>query len=150
MSMILDTLQNAVKYTGMSSSLSDAFGFLEQPGLSDLEDGRHAIAGDRIYAIVAHENGRPAEEALLEGHRKYIDVQYVISGDESMGWCPREGLKNATDYDADKDLEFFEGEPESMVHVPPGSFVVFMPTDAHLPLIGNGPIHKVVVKVAVG
>ncbi len=148
--MILDTLRNAAKYIGLKSSLSDAFGFLDQPGLADLEDGQYEIADHRIYAIVGHEQGRRVEDAQLEGHRKYIDVQYVISGDESMGWSPREGLKNSVDYDAEKDLEFFEGTPESIVRVPPDSFVIFMPTDAHLPLIGNGPIHKVVVKVAVG
>lgn len=89
------------------------------------------------------------EEGKLEGHRKYIDIQYVISGDESMGWSPRSDVAPSENYDAEKDLEFFEGSPESIVQVPPGSFAVFLPTDAHLPCIGKGPIHKVVVKVAV-
>jgi YhcH/YjgK/YiaL family protein len=148
--MILDTLGNAAKYTGLKMGISEAFGFLDQPGLADLPDGRHEILGDRVYAMIAHEKGLKASDALLEGHRKYIDIQYVISGDESMGWAPRGGLVSSTEYDAEKDLEFFEGEPDSLMRVPPGSFAVFLPTDAHLPLIGNGPIHKVVVKVAVG
>ncbi len=147
--MILDTLGNAAKYAGLKIGLSEAFGFLDQPGLADLPDGKYEIFGDRVYAIIAHENGRCVSDGELEGHRKYIDIQYVISGGESMGWSPREGLVNSTEYDAEKDLEFFEGEPESIVRVPPGSFIVFLPTDAHLPLIGDGPIHKVVVKVAV-
>jgi beta-galactosidase beta subunit len=67
-----------------------------------------------------------------------------------MGWHPVKGLKSAVAYDETLDLEFFEGRPESIVRVPPGSFAVFLTTDAHLPLIGDGPIHKVVVKVAVG
>ena len=148
--MILDTLDNAAKYTGLKIGLSEAFGFLDQPGLAELPDGKHEIAGSRVYAIIAHENGRAVSDGKLEGHRKYIDIQYVISGGESMGWSPREGLVNSTEYDAEKDLEFFGGEPSSIVRVPPGSFAVFLPTDAHLPLIGNGPIHKVVVKVAGG
>ena len=147
--MILDTLDNAAKYTALKMSTSEAFGFLDQPGLEELPDGKYEIISDRIYAIVSHENGRNVEDAELEGHRKYIDIQYVISGDESMGWSPREGLSNSIEYDAEKDLEFFEGEPESIVRVPPGSFAVFLPTDAHMPLLGDGPIHKVVVKVAV-
>ncbi len=147
--MILDTLGNAAKYAGLKAGLSEAFGFLDQRGLAELPDGKYEITGDRVYAIIAHENGRQIEEGELEGHRKHIDIQYVISGDESMGWAPREGLVNSVDYDKEKDLEFFEGEPDSVVRVPPGSFTIFLPTDAHLPLIGNGPIHKVVVKVAV-
>lgn len=148
--MILDTLGNAAKYVGLKMGLSEAFGFLDQPGLAELPEGKHEIAGDRVYAIIAREDGRAIEEGKLEAHRKYIDIQYVISGDESMGWKNREGLVNSVDYDEEQDLEFFEGTPGSIVRVPPGSFALFLPTDAHLPLIGNGPIHKVVVKVAVG
>lgn len=148
--MILDTLGNAAKYAGLRMGISEAFGFLDQPGLADLPDGKYEILGDRVYAMVAHENGRKVSEAQLEGHRKYIDIQYVISGDESMGWAPREGLVNSIEYDEEKDLEFFEDTPASIVRIPPGSFAVFLSTDAHLPLIGDGPIHKVIVKVAVG
>ena len=148
--MILDTLENAAKYAGFKAGISEAFGFLDQPGLAELPDGKHEISGDRVFAIIAREQGRKAEDGELEGHRKYLDIQYVISGDESMGWCPRDGLKNSVDYDAERDLEFFEGDAKSVICVPPGSFIIFLPTDAHLPLIGDGPIHKVVVKVAMG
>lgn len=147
--MILDSLSNAAKYTGLKIGLSEAFGFLDQPGLAELPEGNHEIAGDRVYAIIAREEGRTVEDGKLEAHRKYIDIQYVISGDESMGWKNREGLVNSMDYDEERDLEFFEENPDSIVCVPPGSFAIFLPTDAHLPLIGKGQIHKVVVKVAV-
>jgi len=147
--MILDTLDNAAKYAGLKIGISEAFGFLDQPGLTELPAGKYEIAGDRVYAIIERVNGRKVEDGELEAHRKYIDIQYVISGDESMGWKNREGLVNSMDYDEDRDLEFFQGEPASIVRVPPRSFAVFLPTDAHLPLIGDGPIHKVIVKVAV-
>jgi len=148
--MILDTLGNAAKYAGLKEGLSEAFGFLDQPGLAELPDGTYEVSGDRVYAIISHVDGRQIDEGELEGHRKHIDVQYVIRGEESMGWKNREGLVNSVDYDEEKDLEFFEGKPDSIVRVPPGSFAVFLPTDAHLPLIGKGSIHKVVVKVAIG
>ncbi|MCK4563131.1 MAG: YhcH/YjgK/YiaL family protein [Verrucomicrobia bacterium] len=148
--MILDTLKNAAKYAGLKMGISEAFGFLDQPGLAELPDGKHEILGDRVFAMVAHGDGRNVSDGELEGHRKYIDIQYVISGDESIGWAPREGLVSSTEYNAENDIEFFEGKPDSVVRVPAGSFAVFLPTDAHLPLIGDGPIHKVVVKVAVG
>lgn len=148
--MVLDILGNAAKYAGLKAGISEAFGFLDQPGLAELPDGEYEILGDQVYAIIAHENGRSISEGKLEGHRKYIDIQYVISGEESIGWKNREGLVRSADYDAECDVEFFEGEPDSIVRVPPGSFAIFLPTDAHFPLIGNEPIHKVVVKVAVG
>lgn len=148
--MVLDTLNNAARYAGLKDGCSEAFGFLDQPGLADLPDGKYEVAGEKVFAIVDRTQGRKLSEGKLEAHRRFIDIQYVISGEESMGWCPVAGLKNAVPYDEEKDLEFFEGQPESMVRVPPGSFAVFLPTDAHLPLIGEGPIHKVVVKVSVG
>ena len=147
--MIMDTLGNAAKYAGLKVGLSEAFGFLDQPGLADLPDGKYEISGGQAYALIQRTQGRAVEDGELEAHRKYLDVQFVISGEESMGWKNREGLINSIEYDDEKDLEFFEGEPDSIVRVPPGSFTLFLPTDAHLPLIGNGPIHKVVVKVAI-
>lgn len=148
--MILDTLENAAKYAGLKVGSSEAFGFLDQPGLQDLPDGKYEIAGERVYAIIERTSGRKVSDGQLEGHRKYLDIQFIVSGEEAMGWRPRAGLATAVAYDAERDLEFFEGDPESIVRVPPGSFAIFLPTDAHLPLIGDGPIHKVVVKVAVG
>ena len=148
--MILDTIENAAKYAGLRVGSSEAFGFLDQPGLQDLPDGKYEIAGERVYAIVERTSGRKVSEGQLEGHRKYLDIQFLISGGESMGWSPRAGLVTAVEYDAERDLEFFDGDPQSIVRVPPGSFAIFLPTDAHLPLIGDGPIHKVVVKVAIG
>ncbi|WP_372806577.1 YhcH/YjgK/YiaL family protein [Pontiella sp.] len=146
--MILDTLNNAARYAGLKKELSEGFGFLDQPGLAELEDGRYAIQGDRIFAIVQRGSLRSVEEGKLEGHRNYIDIQYVIRGDESMGWSPRSDLPESGNYDGEKDLEFFEGAPQALIKVPPGSFAVFLPTDAHMPLIGRGEYHKVVVKVA--
>lgn len=148
--MILDTLDNAAKYAGLKIGCSEAFGFLDQPGLRDLPDGKYEISGERVYAIIDRTQGRKVSDGQLEGHRRYLDIQFIVSGEESMGWSPRAGLTTAVEYDPDRDLEFFDGEPESVVYVPPGSFAVFLPTDAHLPLIGDGPIHKVVVKVSIG
>jgi biofilm protein TabA len=148
--MILDTLANAARYAGLKNGLSEGFGFLDQPGIETMADGRYEISGDMVYAIIERTQGRSIAEGKLEAHRKHLDIQYIISGEESMGWSPRESLPASGNYDPDRDLEVFDGDPQSIARVPPGSFAVFLPSDAHLPLIGSGPIHKVVVKVAVG
>jgi len=147
--MILDTLTNAAKYAGLKDGLSEGFGFLDHPGVAELEDGRYEILGDSVFAIVERNQGRKIEDGKLEAHRKYVDIQYIISGDESMGWTPRDELSQSEGYDETRDLEFFGDAARSVVKVPPGSFAVFLPTDAHLPGVGEGPIHKIVVKVAV-
>jgi biofilm protein TabA len=147
--MILDTLTHATKYADPNSGLEAGLAFLHRSDLSELPDGKYEIDGDRVFAIIDHADGRRVEEGRLEGHRKYIDIQYIISGDESMGWRSVEGLTIDTDYDPDKDLLFFSEKPESIAQVPPGHVAIFFPEDAHLPLIGSGPIHKVIIKVAV-
>ena len=148
--MILDTLENAAKYTDFKAGLSEGFGFLDQPAVAELQPGRYEISDDLVFAIVEKNQGRKVSEGKLESHRKYIDIQYVISGEETMGWSPLADCVSDGGYDAERDLEFFEGEPQALVRVPAGSFAVFLPTDAHLPGIGEGGIHKVVVKVAIG
>lgn len=147
--MILDTLENAARYAGFKPGISEGFGFLDQPGLSELEPGRYDIVDGLAFAIIEKNDGRKVEDGKLEAHRKYIDIQYIISGDESMGWSPLADLAGSEGYDETRDLEFFTDAPQSLVKVPPGSFTIFLPTDAHLPGVGNGPIHKVVVKIAV-
>ncbi|WP_372798131.1 YhcH/YjgK/YiaL family protein [Pontiella sp.] len=147
--MILDTLANAAKYANLKTGLSQGFGFLDQPGVENLEPGRYEISDDLVFAIVEKNEGRSVEDGKLEAHRNYIDIQYIISGDESMGWSPLDALSASEGYDETRDLEFFTDDVQSIVKVPPGSFVVFLPSDAHLPGIGKGPIHKIVVKVAV-
>lgn len=147
--MILDTLENAARYSAFKPGLSEGFGFLDQPGVAELEPGRYEISDDLVFAIIEKNDGRKLEDGSLEAHRKYIDIQYIISGDESMGWSPRSELTGSTGYDEERDLEFFSDPVQSVVKVPEGSFAIFLPTDAHLPGIGNGPIHKIVIKVAV-
>lgn len=145
--MILDTLDNAHRYHGLNPLFEQAFSFLRRTDLPTLPEGKHTINGDQLFAIIAHDQGRKVDEAELEGHREYIDIQYIIRGEESMGWRANDGLINTVPYDTEKDLEFFAEAPQSLVPVPPRSFVIFFPEDAHLPLVGDGSIHKIIVKV---
>ncbi|MEI6891581.1 MAG: YhcH/YjgK/YiaL family protein [Pontiella sp.] len=147
--MILDTLEQAARYSALKPGLSEGFRFLNRPDIAELKPGKYEISGDQIFAIVEKNEGRNVAAGQLEAHRNYLDIQYIISGDETMGWCPLSELTHASNgYEAERDLEFFEGSPQALVKVPPGSFTIFLPTDAHLPGIGTGPIHKIVVKVA--
>jgi YhcH/YjgK/YiaL family protein len=148
--MILATIEQAYRYADCQHGLSRGFEFLQTTKLDKLPDGKHEINGERLYAIVAHDQGRGREGAILEVHRKYIDIQYVISGHEMIGWQPLtscSAVKQA--YNFETDLAFFLERPPSWFELAPRSFAVFFPEDAHAPLAGNGPVHKVVVKVAV-
>jgi YhcH/YjgK/YiaL family protein len=148
--MILDVLENAHGYLALNKGFAKAVEFLLRPDLHELPVERYKIDGDRVYAMVAKEPGRKKEDALLETHEQYIDIQLVLAGTDEMGWKPKLSCQQPSGaYDQEEDIQFFTDEPDAWVPVGPGAFVVFFPEDAHLPLISAGQLHKVVVKVAV-
>ncbi|MDT3705693.1 MAG: YhcH/YjgK/YiaL family protein [Thiobacillus sp.] len=150
--MILATLAEADRYLGLHPLFADAFEYLRSTDLYALEPGRHTIDGERLFAIVEACAGRTRAEAKLECHRRYIDIQLVLEGVDEMGWKPTaDCVDPATEYDAARDIRFFNDAPSSWIATPPGAFCLFFPEDAHAPLVGTraGTIRKVVVKIAV-
>lgn len=146
--MILDTLENGARYQPLHEAFGKAFAFLSDPALAGLPPGRHAIDGDRLFAIVSDGPGRRREEAPLEVHRRYVDIQYVLSGTDEMGWAPAAACAPpAVPYDPDKDIAFLPDRPSAWISVPAGSFAIFFPEDAHAPLVSEGIVRKVVVKI---
>lgn len=132
----------------MHAGFARAFEFLATTDLAALAPGRHDIDGDRLYVSIDHKDGRGEDGARLEAHRRYIDIQYTIDGDELIGWMP---IARTTGPDGEfneaKDVGFFADRPTTWVAVPPGSFAIFFPHDAHAPLAGLGPLKKAIVKV---
>ena len=148
--MIVDSLENAERYGRLHPGLAEGFAFLRRSDLAKLPNGRHELRGTQLFAIVSHDPGRGREKSLLESHRKYIDIQYIIEHPDVIGWLPTTRCTRvATPYDADKDIGFFYDRPPTWLEVPSGFFAIFFPADVHAPLATEGPVHKVVVKVAV-
>lgn len=148
--MIVDYLQNADRYSSLHAAFAGGFAFLRRADSAELPDGRHDIDGERLFAVISRIEGRGREKSLLEAHRRYIDIQFVIGGKDNIGWMPIADCQRvASPYDATKDFEFFFDRPATWLEVPAGAFGIFYPEDAHAPLATSGPIHKVVVKVAV-
>ena len=148
--MILDTLAHAERYRALHPLFERAFDFLRDTDLMALAPGKHDVQGEQIFAIVEACEGRTRAEAKLECHRRYIDIQLVLAGVDEMGWKPvAECLDPQTEYDAARDIRFFNDAPSSWIATPPGAFCLFFPDDAHAPLVGAGMIRKVVVKIAV-
>lgn len=148
--MILDTLAQANAYLALHAQFPRAFEFLRGTDLMALTPGMHTVQGKQIFAIVEACQGRTREDAQLECHRRHIDIQLVLEGVDEMGWKPvSECVRPATDYDAARDIRFFKDTPSSWIATPAGSFCLFFPEDAHAPLVSEGLIRKVVVKIAV-
>lgn len=148
--MILDILENAHRYLPLNKGFEKAVEFILRPDLKELPVGRYEIEGDLVYALVSRNPGRNKEDAQLETHDKYIDIQLVLAGTDNMGWKPRSLCKQPTvQYDQKADMRFYADEPDVWLSTGSGEFAIFFPEDAHMPLISSGHLHKVVVKVAV-
>lgn len=147
--MILDRLDHLDLYAGIHPLLLQAATFLRRSDLHQLPDGRHEILEDRLFAIVATSQGRGRDDSPLEAHRDYIDIQYIISGDEEIGYSPVVACTALRDpYDPTRDIMFFSDRPQTWLALGPGMLAILYPHDAHAPLAGSGPVRKVVVKVA--
>jgi biofilm protein TabA len=148
--VILDTLGNASRYADMHPGFTRAFEFLASTDMTALAPGRHDLEGDNLFVLINENAGRGEDAARLEVHRRYIDIQYTIQGEELIGWVPLVRCV-APDgaFDEKKDILFLDDRPSTFVSVPPGSFAIFFPHDAHAPLAGQGLLKKAVVKVAV-
>lgn len=151
--MIHDTLDNSARYEVLSPRFAQAFAFLRSvDGTQTL--GRHDIAGDDVFAIVQTYTTKPQEKALFEAHRKYIDVQFLYSGRETILWAPLATMKEETlAYTEEKEAALWKLVAEfTPLHLGPGYFTILYPEDAHAPCVewdAPSEVFKVVIKVAV-
>ena len=148
--MIFSALSQSSRYAALHPLLQRAFDYIRDTDLFALAPGRYPIVGDDLFAIVEQAQGKTREMAKLEAHRRYIDIQLVLEGDEQMGWKPlADCLNPVSEHNEEKDIRFFRDAPASWIAVPPDHFCIFFPEDAHAPLVGSGQIRKVIFKVAV-
>jgi YhcH/YjgK/YiaL family protein len=149
--MIIDTLANASKYTSLNPLFAQAFDYIKKQDLANLPVGVSEI-GEGLKMIVSVGNGKTQVVSLekFECHDKNIDIQICVSGLETIGWKPREKcvLPNG-DYNPEKDVRFFNDSPDMYFQLTDNQFGIFYPEDVHAPMIGEGEIRKIVIKVKI-
>ena len=152
--MILDVLENGRLYRDLPQPLAAALEFLRTADLAALPIGKTVIDGQRLFALTQEYTPKPAALLKFEAHRRYWDVQYVVSGVERMGWNTLARMTVSEPHDAERDVAFFRGEGD-FFRVPAGTFAIFGPSDVHMPGVAAedgaaGPmVRKVVLKVDV-
>ena len=147
--MILSNLQNANRYKGLSSALDKAIDYLTGTDFASMENGRYPVDGDDVFALVQRYNTLDASEVKCEAHKNYLDVQCVISGDERIGYADISTLTPSTEYNPEKDMQFFTGE-QAFIPLHTGDFMILFPEDCHSPkacFTEPSPVVKVVLKV---
>ena len=149
--MIKDSLKNANTYFNLSENLKKGLEWLINNNMAEISCGKHVIDGDAVYASVQEYETKL--NAKYEAHRKYIDIQYMISGKELVGVLDIAKCKTCDAYDENSDLEFFETSvKDEFQNLREGEFLILYPHDAHKPSIADGEktiVKKVVVKVAI-
>ena len=119
-----------------------------------MEPGVYEIQGKDIYAQVFDAMTEDVADRRPESHEKYLDVQFLVSGRERLGFTKNTGNYKVAEHIKERDLIFYEAvEDEGYIESRPGCFCVFFPSDIHRPLlaVNDKPIkiRKVVVKVHV-
>lgn len=141
----------ALSYHKHKDRWDKAFIFLKESDLAVMEAKRYELDGTDLFAPVSEYITKNEEDARYEAHRKYIDIQYVISGKEEIGIAPVTDMKEILqEYDETNDILFFTVNNITNHKADPGRFFIFFPGDAHRPNLKDGensPVKKVVVKV---
>ena len=140
--MVVDRLENIEKYASLNPLFAQAIEFLKSHDLNALEVGKTELKGRELLVNVAQTKPKTKEDAKLETHRDFIDIQIPLSGTEIMGYTAADAP-----YNAEKDITFFSGLAESYIEVKPGMFAIFFPQDGHAPGITPDGVKKVIVKV---
>jgi YhcH/YjgK/YiaL family protein len=149
--MIFDVLANADRYAAVHPLFAECFAFLKNADLANLPVGRHPLGSNGCTAIVAESAPKTKQVALLEGHRAFIDIQVMVSGEELIGYVPRVRCSEKSD-DVANDFQELQGTAEFQT-LRPGCFAIYFPEDGHQPGVDtgaySGTIRKIVIKVPV-
>ena len=146
--MILDSIKNAELYYSISPLVKEAFDWLAKTDVMALSAGRHDIDGDNLFVNVNDVDLKPRQEAALEVHNRYIDIQIMCGEQEEYGWAERSNcLAPREEFNSEKDVQFFNDAPQTFFMLKPQQFVIFFPTDAHAPMLGEGSVRKLIFKL---
>lgn len=150
--MIFDNIKNCKMYYGVNPKFEKAFEFIQNAVEKKIEPGRYEIDGKEIYALVQSYDSKLKDETKAEGHNNYIDIQYIIDGQELMGCMEITNAVINCEYDPEKDVAFYE-DSEKLTYcvASKGDFCIFYPHDIHRPgmACNNTPssVQKIVVKI---
>ena len=150
--MVIDHISRAATYYHLHPGIEIALRYIQSTDFTKLENGKYELAGEHVFAIVQEYDTKDPSNEKLEAHKKYIDVQYVVSGQEKMGHALLKAQVPSREYQTDDDFMLFDESPDFFSLITEGMFTIFYPSDLHMPCIlhqQSSSVKKVVVKVGV-
>ena len=147
--MIIDNLENLKQYSDLHKGFKVVEDYLSTHNLEEMQCGRYEIEGNNIYFNLQEYETKPVQK--LEAHKKYIDIQIVVKGEEYMGYTNINNTKVVEEYNREKDVMFLEGKVDKL-KADNKTFLIFYPSDAHMPaLCEKSPqkVKKAIFKIVV-
>ena len=136
--MILGNLNKLGELNYLAPKLKETLIYLRENELKNEKLGRIELDGDRLFINIEENEMAPREERRPEAHKKYLDIQLVLDGEESIGVAVDSREDNilgiSEEYSEERDIVFYKGvEKENMINLFPGDFAIFFPEDIHRP-----------------
>lgn len=149
--MVIGSLKNTERVEQLHPMFKKVFDYVRLQNWQAIQPGKIELEGEQCWINLTEADMRDKSVAWLETHDRYIDIQIPLSGAETFGWQGREVLTKERDggYQQENDITFYADRPGMYFTLAVGDFSVFFPEDAHAPLIGNGKIKKLIVKIRV-
>ncbi len=151
--MILDQLDSVLLYGGLGAKIAAGLALLNEDSVRAAAPGKYEVDGENLFYVVDEYETAPIADGRLEIHRKYLDIQYIVSGSECIGHSPLEGLQEISAYDTQTDLAFYHADARlSRCILQAGMFAIFWPNEAHMPgriATESERVKKIVVKIKV-
>lgn len=151
----INKLELAIQYHKNKQVWDLAFAYLRDHDLTTLPVGKYfldPVHEDWGWVTVSTSVSKDLKDTKLEAHRKYIDIQHVVSGGEQMGMAPLSSATVTEPYSETREVGFFTSPNVKFYVAKPDEFFIFFPSDAHEPSVKtDGPtdVKKVVIKVQV-
>ena len=149
--MVLDSIEHAARYLHLGEGVAKALHYIQSNDLTQVTPGRYEIEGEKLVMMVFEFEATNTDECKLEGHRRYLDLQYWVSGSELMGHDLLGSQKVLEEYDEKKDCAFYSCLA-SYSRLIPGMFVIYYPSDLHTAImdpLSTDRVKKIVFKILV-
>ena len=131
--MIIDNLTNAEKYIALHKDFKLVFDYLKNNNLETMDCAKNIqLRGEDVFFNLDEYETKPTQK--LEAHKKYIDIQVVITGEEYMGYTNIENTSVSEKYDEKRDVMFLNGSVDKILATNK-NFIIFYPEDAHMPAL---------------
>ena len=148
--MILSHILDSARYEALHPLFKQVFDYIKAHDLLNVPAERIVLDGDKLFINVADAKLVTKEAQKLEVHQKYIDIHFPLSGSEIVGWKHLSAVgRSEAPFDVENDFALYAEMPSTYYTVNPGEFYIVYPEDAHAPIIGEGVLRKLIVKVLI-